>query len=181
MNSDYINLIPNINSYLELGLGKGFSFEEVKASYKVSVDVSGKGTFNGTTDEFFDQLPKSKKFDVIFIDADHEYRHVLRDLKNSIKHCNEWVVIHDLIPPSEKYAVPRFCNDGYKLIYYLFENGLEFFPMNENFGMTFIGMPFKMTVSAITKKYTDLTYKEFAEYISTKRLYSKSEIEEMLK
>ena len=180
MNADYINLIPDIESrsYLELGIGNGASFAAVKAQTKKAVDPNGRADFTMGTDEYF--RTHRKKYDVIFIDANHDFDNVLRDFNSAVKACKEWVVIHDLIPPAEKYTAPRFCSDGYKLLAYLIrESGLSVYPMSENMGLTFIRMPAAPVFPP--DGYRALTYAEFMKGLVGAKLYSKAEIESALK
>jgi hypothetical protein len=180
MNNKIINKIKNIHnkSYLELGLGNGRNFDGVLAVDKTSVDINGRGTFTGTTDEFFESLTH-EEWDVIFIDANHEYHYVLRDYNNSVVRCREWIAIHDLIPPSEKYVSARFCGDGYKLLYCLLaQTNTNVFPMNNNFGFTMIRMPAQPIAPPIA--CSKFTYMEFQKFIKDIKLYSEEEIERML-
>ena len=124
----------NANSYLELGLYVGETFELV-CSYIhdcVGVDTVDKRKnksiglfFNTTTDEFFKN--NSKTFDVIFIDADHKYESVLKDLKNSLNVLNHngLIILHDTDPEDKKYYDQGFCGDAYRVVNDLEKMGLD--------------------------------------------------------
>ena len=181
MNSTIINKIPNMQSktYLELGIGNGASFESVKAKKKTSVDIKSPADFNGTTDEFFASLRKNRKFDVIFIDANHDFDFAVRDFNNAVKFCREWVLIHDMIPPSGRYIRPRFCSDSYRLLHYLLKyTDYTVLPMQGYFGLTFVKMPVEPL--EIEPARAQVGYPEFAEFIAKQRLYTEDEIAEAL-
>ena len=177
MSSIVINHLPAIDSktYLELGVFDGKNFELINAKIKESVDVNGNATFTGTTDEYFKQIDKHKRFDIIFIDANHDHEFVVRDFNNSINHCNEWVLIHDMVPPTKKYTKPSKCSDSYKVLYHLMQDpATEVYTMNENFGLSLIKMPGRhIDLRDIDK---NLRYENFMEYIKSKKLYNTEEI-----
>lgn len=182
MSSIIINQIKNIESftYLELGIFNNSNFNQIQCNEKISVDVNGLAMFTGTTDEYFDQLDDDKTFDIIFIDANHDYEYVLKDYNNAVDHATRWVLIHDMIPPSKKYTQSKFCSDSYKLLYYfLTSTNLEIYPMNNNFGLTFIKMPGEKVNPP--DQINNLDYKEFMTYLETQKLYSDEEIIDILR
>ena len=177
MIADLINQIHGMKhkSYLELGVGNGRNFEAVECRLKTSVDVNGRAFFAETTDEYFAQLPNDRFYDVILVDANHDFDFVLRDFNNSVKHCLQWVLIHDLIPPSEKYTAHRFCSDSFRLLYLFWETAkFRFYPMTECYGLTFVKMPARPVIP--DARCRALTFGEFQEITKTKWLYSNDEI-----
>jgi SAM-dependent methyltransferase len=118
-----INAVPNIQNkrYLELGCHTGATFAAIKAQQKVSVDVKHSPTYKMTTDAYFASLDPSEKFDVVFIDACHEWHHVLRDYNNSVKHLNPngFIFVHDMIPPDAFHTQQCYCGDTYRLLWWL--------------------------------------------------------------
>jgi len=95
--------------YLEIGILKGKNLLQVDAKYKVGIDIAPKliatqdiKIYKGTSDEVFNSknFKKEKPFDLIFIDAFHEYRQVVRDIKNALKFLNPdgIIVCHDVYP-----------------------------------------------------------------------------------
>jgi hypothetical protein len=136
--------------------------------------------FNGTTDEYFASLTPDKKFNIVFIDACHDYEYVLRDFNNSIDYATDWILLHDMIPPSLKYTAAKFCSDSYKILYYMLkETNFEIYPMNNNFGFTLIRMPAKKIQPP--KSYAAVSYEEFMQFIESVKLYSDEEIISLLK
>lgn len=183
---DIINRLHNAKelTYLELGVGNGKNFSQTLCKNKTSVDgFKGKdsATFVGTTDEFFAQLDKDTKFDIVFIDACHHYDFVLRDFNNSIAHCNNWIVMHDMIPPTEGHTRPGRCSDGHKLLHHLIEKtNMQIYSMRDpaRLGLTFVKMPGIQIAPPSANK--DMSYLEFSSWIKTVRLYEENEILDIL-
>jgi hypothetical protein len=182
MSSIIINHLNDIEeySYLELGVNDNVNFNSIKSKNKFSVDMNGNALYTGTTDEYFNSLPLEVKFDIIFIDANHDYDYVLRDFNNSIDHATKWILLHDMIPPSRKYVQSSRCSDSFKLLYFMLkETSFEIYPMNNNFGFTLIKLP--ATKINPPESYKDIQYNSFMEFIQTKKLYSDNEIINILR
>jgi len=115
----------SFKSFLELGVGTVNSCVSQRTrtfwQRNIAVDVTKKELpspiefFHGTTDGFFAQ--NKETFDVIFIDACHEYEYVKRDLFNAIPILNEGGVIfmHDTDPLNETLLEPDWCGDGCRI------------------------------------------------------------------
>jgi SAM-dependent methyltransferase len=95
-------------SYLEIGYGSGYCFENINTHDKICCDPSPRisDKFNNnkncillSSDEFF--AANEKKFDVIFIDGHHEYDYVKKDFSNAMNALKEggYVILHDCNPP----------------------------------------------------------------------------------
>jgi len=139
-----VNTIPGIEnkSYLELGLGRGVNFSCIKAARKVSVDIQKetKPTFQMSTDAFFEQ--NAERFDIVFIDADHSFNQVVKDFNHTLLICNDYLFLHDMVPPVEELTTPPKCGDAYKLLFCLVEIvGVLVYTLDSDCGLSFIRMP----------------------------------------
>ena len=180
LGADILAEINNINqkTYLELGVRDNKTYNKVNAKSKMGVDTNGAAPFVGTTDEYFEQNP-DKRYDIVFIDACHDKDFVLRDFNNSIRISNEWVVLHDMIPPTEFHTRQNRCSDSYRILYrMLTATDFEVYTMNENMGLTFVRMP--ATEIQLTDAELNLTYSEYVEFMSDKKLYNRREMLEVL-
>lgn len=93
--------------YLEIGLYRGMTFNNVYADIKHSVDPDeeANATFKMTSDEFFQNVAPTLnlKYDVIFIDGLHYSDQVDKDISNSLNYLEDdgVVILHDCNPQSE--------------------------------------------------------------------------------
>jgi hypothetical protein len=115
--------------YLELGLFNGDTWNEVSllAPSAIGVDIVVRSNlikaskqhklFTGTTDQFFATL-KDFRADVIFIDADHNYKSVKKDFENSLKILNEGgcILLHDTDPSVVEQEAQDRCGDSYRIV-----------------------------------------------------------------
>ncbi|GHV90775.1 hypothetical protein AGMMS50268_12780 [Spirochaetia bacterium] len=144
-------------SYLELGLYFGATYcyiknfisdaDGVDMEYKNFIDKSH--FFCMSTDEFFERN-RDKRYDIIFIDASHEFVQVKKDFDNSIALLNEngVILLHDTDPHNKEYMAPNRCNDCYKMNEYL--STLE--------NLNFVTIPLDETGLTIVKRKADLRY-----------------------
>lgn len=101
----------NLKSYLELGISKGWCWEEIelqnKTGIEINPEISDSRIIKSTTDDYFNSLDQYKKFDIIFIDADHEKNQVFKDFKNSYNVLNDdgLILMHDVNPIAEENIV----------------------------------------------------------------------------
>ena len=89
-------------SYLEIGVSNGGTFYNIECETKHGVDPHNRDMlYPITSDKFFENC--TEKYDIIFIDGDHECNQVLRDIDNSIRHLNEngIIFVHDTKPHTE--------------------------------------------------------------------------------
>ena len=106
----------NYKKYLEIGIQGGECFRRVHCEDKIGVDpdLYSVATFKITSDDFFKNLNKDQKFDLIFIDGLHTSEQVDKDIKNSLLALNEGghILLHDCNPSSESEALPQRVFDG---------------------------------------------------------------------
>lgn len=169
-------------SYLELGTGperyKNKTYNKIHAKKKMGVDTNGTAPYHGTTDEYFADYPE-EMYDIVFIDACHDRDFVIRDFNNSVKIANEWIVLHDMIPPEEKYTGSEWCGDSYKILYYIMtQTNFTFYTMDENYGLTFVKMPAKEIT--LNEESLNLPYTKYVSFMGNKKLYSNEEMTEIL-
>ena len=146
----WIVKLTNCQTYLELGVEYGTNIHEIKniVNTCVGVDINvseilDKGNiefYQMTTDDFF--LQNKRKFDIIFIDANHEFNQVKKDFNNSLKILNKYgiIILHDTDPIVKELVTPNHCNDCYKIVDFISKKkdlNIITFPIQET-GMTFV-------------------------------------------
>lgn len=123
-----LNRAGALNRYLELGIRTGNCFNEVapfaKEAYAVDINdcfkyiKSNKNLywFREDTLKFLSNHNRDKKFDLVFIDADHKYESSLADFENSFPLVNEngLILLHDTYPTREELISKKYCGDSYK-------------------------------------------------------------------
>jgi hypothetical protein len=109
--------MSSCRSYLEIGVRRGYTFQDVAASRRVGVDPfpqfdfrrklpRGVRVFPETSDSFFAR--NTERFDLIFVDGLHEYEQTLRDTLHALEALNPGglVVVDDTVPVDEFSAEP---------------------------------------------------------------------------
>lgn len=148
----------NFKSYLELGVATGESWNNVICEYKVGVDSNPslkiEDVLTSTTNEYFSNLSKEHKFDLIFIDACHEKSYVKEDFLNSFEHLNEngLIIFHDIGPWKKEYAEPWGPHGNcYELWIALVNNYSDNIATFEGFGENrdYVGLFFKNKLEKI--------------------------------
>lgn len=188
----FINNYKNKNSlrYLEIGCANNKLFNKVNLNKmaKYGVDPIQGGNIRKTSDNFF----RNNKlfFDIIFIDGDHRYFQVQKDIINSIK-ClkkNGIILIHDCTPANwESEHVPRFTEswsgDVWKVACELTasfncffrvikcESGIGFLSISNNFD-------YKKIDSLQNKRFNDYynLYHKKIKFVSFKELLNQMKI-----
>ncbi len=155
--SDFISKMiqcMEVGTYLELGVYDGDTLEKVRPFVKrcIGVDISDKritkvGEFyQMTTDLFFESF--SSMVDFIFIDADHSFEQVKKDLNNSLKvlSVNGIICLHDTDPKYKHFIDPGYCGDSYRV-----NNFLNFRP-----DLWFVTLPITDCGLTIVKRKNEL-------------------------
>ena len=132
----------NYNTYLEIGIKQKLCFDFIKIKSKESLDINK--TYNPTyvnkSDDFFKSIDSQhKKWDIIFVDGDHEKNQVLKDINNSLKHLNKGgtVICHDMCPSNYKDLHPEACYNSWEALAYLRKNNpnLEIYVIDTDYGV----------------------------------------------
>jgi len=128
----------NVNAYLELGV-RSCPVPSMISNIVhtiVGVDIVDVPNFPGlfykmVTDEYF-EMRKSKEgeeliFDMIFIDACHNFEQVKLDFNNSLKFTKVGgvIILHDTYPAAEYMTDKNLCSDAYKIVDYIRKCGLQ--------------------------------------------------------
>jgi hypothetical protein len=149
-----LQAIGSLNRYLELGIQKGNCFNKIaplaKEAYAVDIldnynlvkENKNLVWFHGKSIDFLNQHDKNKKFDLVFIDADHSHIGSLTDFRTVLPMVSEngLILLHDTYPPSEAFTSPKYCNDTYKTAEYIRKNykDLESVTLPFFYGLTIV-------------------------------------------
>lgn len=113
-------------SYLELGIAVGECWQFIELEDKVGIDtrvqIDDPRVLCSTTDNFFNS--NNKKFDLIYIDADHSRNQVEKDFFNSLNALTEngIIVMHDINPLEEWHIDKNGAGDCFRFWMDLVEN-----------------------------------------------------------
>lgn len=130
-----LNRAGVLKRYLELGVSTGACFNSIaplaKEAYGVDINkckyiVKNKNLiwYRGTTTNFLNSHDKIKKFDLVFIDADHRHKSSLSDfdLVFPLVNDNGLILLHDTYPTCEELTTTSYCGDTYKTADYIRNN-----------------------------------------------------------
>lgn len=140
---NYIIKKQGYKSYLEIGVGTGKNFRDVKCKEKASVDPDDKvnATYRMTSDDYF--MRHTYGYDICFIDGLHHADQVRRDIENAWLRLDDGgcLILHDTNPDREEIThVPRdskeWCGDVYKAIHQI--DGPPKFTLKDDHGVTVI-------------------------------------------
>jgi hypothetical protein len=107
----------NYKTYLEIGVkSETKTFVHVRCTEKEGVDPNGCTTHTMQSDQFFSSISTDKKWDIIFIDGDHERSQVKRDIENALAHLTPGgtIVCHDVNPKEEYLLAARYCDNAWQ-------------------------------------------------------------------
>jgi hypothetical protein len=166
-------------TYLEIGVDRGLTFNDIKIDSKISVDPGdgrysyAKSTYKVTSDEFFENICKEKRFDIIFIDGLHHSDQVDKDIKNSLNvlNLNGMILLDDVNPLQEEYQIVPRQKGGYwngdvwkSIVQYRNESnsfGCVSYQVDENITFSFIKETIQSNFSSQVP--SELTYSWFNE------------------
>lgn len=122
--------ITRAENYLEVGVYRGETIRKVSkfCSNNVGVDIDQEAIesiagirnvtgFLGSLQDFCLQ-PQEIKFDLIFIDANHDVQSVVRDFESAKTLISEkgLVLLHDTWPKNSNFISPQFCGTAYQAV-----------------------------------------------------------------
>lgn len=137
--------------YLEIGVLHGESLKRIQKHAKQCYAVdpifnhreydSNVKLFEMTSDDFFTTLDPSIKFDMVFIDGDHEKNQVYKDFINSKDRVIDdgLVILHDTVPMDDDMTASWFCNNAWEAVQKIkveFKNEWEILSLPFNPGIT---------------------------------------------
>lgn len=115
-------------NYLEIGVRDGSSLLPVskwaKKCHAVDVKFPHKNydqhviLYEMTSDDFFNQIDKDLKFDMVFIDGDHNKEQVYKDFINVKDRVIDdgFIFFHDSYPHADWMLSPYFCNNCWQAV-----------------------------------------------------------------
>jgi hypothetical protein len=113
-------------SYLEIGVNYGTTFNSLDFKYKVAVDPKFQFDYKKiqsshicfheiTSDEYFTKFAKNELFDLIFIDGLHTCDQTLRDFNNALMVSKKSsIIVMDDVYPSDVYSSLRAAPGKYR-------------------------------------------------------------------
>lgn len=139
------------NTYLEIGIEYGYTFNNIHCVDKKGIDpdmdlkhTHSENIYILTSDDYFENVHDPQiKYDVIFIDGMHQVEYVLKDINNSIQILNEngCIFINNILPINynEQLKIPykhhyqngilkygeEWTGDVWKVVYYILLNYVD--------------------------------------------------------
>jgi hypothetical protein len=147
-------------NYLELGVSDGLNIKAIVPHVRKCIgvdinDVVQDKTFDFhhcMTDEFFVYFKED--IDLVFIDANHDFEFVKRDLLNSFSLLtpNGLAVLHDTNPLDTRFITHETCSDAYKIVDYV---------KNECPYLNIVTLPWEVTGISLVSRVADMRIQKF--------------------
>jgi len=177
----FIIKTTNAKSYLEIGCKYNFVFDNIDVENKVGVDPWQGGNCRMTSDEFF--ASNTQKFDIIFIDGDHNCYQAKKDVYNSLRclNTNGVIIMHDMLPESEASTVVSNHGDVWKVNFDLIkEKNLLYKIVEIDWGCGVILPGTQNTKKIKMKRKTVQNWNDYVEYFHKLPIVSYEEFTELL-
>ena len=154
-------------NYLEIGCAYNECFDKIKIPSKIGVDPYSGGTIRMHSNEFF--KVNLQKFDIIFIDGEHEHEQVWRDFQSAMKFLRPrgYIFLHDMLPPGEDHAKWPFtdddpkprCGNSWRVIFDILKLNKEFYIIDRETGIgVWRNKPYVHNINIDSK---EIAYKKF--------------------
>ena len=120
-----------------------------------------------TSDIFFANIPDDLLFDCIFIDGDHSYEQVVKDIRNSKKHlsANGVIIMHDVFTNSEFATVPFWPDTNYNgTVYQAFFEEVMMNEIKHTYNVYYTGIDATGIIDTDTSYTVDKTDNLLAKY-----------------
>lgn len=119
--------LGNAKRYLEIGVYRGRTFNQLSFDCKTAVDPrfrfkpnehfgNGIEFYEMTSDAYFMQASSDRVFDLVFLDGLHTYDQTYRDFCNVLIHSHQdTIVLIDDTLPSDRFSAIRNQQQAYKM------------------------------------------------------------------
>jgi hypothetical protein len=146
---DIINKLIKDNdyqSYLEIGYGNGETYNQINIKNKMGVDINPRSgaKYIMSSENFFLFAKNNKlKYDIIFIDGNHKYEFVKKDVISSLEALNDGgtIVMHDCNPTKQEMQgdipiIPKWTGSVWKVFveFKTTRNDLKMYVVDTDYG-----------------------------------------------
>lgn len=164
-----------VKLYVELGVKNGYTFNQVAPVVKraIGVDIKpGRGVkkrdniyiYPWTTEKFIEWWPEhndNQYIDMVFIDADHNYKAVLEDVSGImpyVKPDTGLILMHDTYPVHEELMSNSYCGSAYKIVKDMKKLNKEIEDIERGEGLEVLTLPGPWAGLTILRKTTKELY-----------------------